>query len=821
MKNDNLKKVAILSTAFILSASLFNFGPVSFKVLPQTPTVYAASSDDLKTKINNVLSVVNSDDKLRPAYNAARTEITDTMNELHISQALPNLNAKGVSASQAIALRNFLSEVIDYTQFSSTGFNSTVLASLNSEFGINVSVEDVSAILLNTQQSIIDEVKSQNLADFDLDLLSSLVIDALTDEVNDAWSDNTSLINGLKTIYGSDVADVTADLTTLKSTIASEADNTVLKKGSAALAIGYAKHYISSNKATAILTTESGQTISITKVSVEGVTVPLSMLSWSDSTNNTTYDSDNNKVNFSYSGLSTSGSTVVQGKLGRIFNSLGFADVVLVETTLAYSISGGSGNGGGGGFIPPVTDNKEEAAVTLPAVNENVVKDSQELAELESIVPTSNAEVKELANAVNKLVDVTVKIAAPAGTSGGTNQTANLVISENSFSDAFLVDFAKNIVEVKNRVDGKVDVKPNITLDAAELSNVSAEIPASLINKLVNQGVATITLKTADGEITYPISQTSTNITITVTSKEEEEDVQYVPTGNSNTFNIQPGYSNILTISGFDGHYTALSFSLFGESAAPATLARGNSATPVVAASKAITVNTKSKLTVAKVNDKNEVSLIASKYNAETNKVEAYITEPGSYVVVSVDADFKDISSLAWAADAIKDGARQGIFQGRGNNEFKPKEGVTKAEYITILLRTFNLTASDEATKDVKFADVKSSNWYFNSVAGGLQYGIISHDSDKFDPNKLLTREEMADLTAKLLVNTFGLKNTYEATNAFKVDGHLIDEKYAASVQFVTNEGIFNGKSEGVFDPKGNVTRAEAAVVALRLQNAR
>ncbi|MFD1908529.1 S-layer homology domain-containing protein [Paenibacillus rhizoplanae] len=65
---------------------------------------------------------------------------------------------------------------------------------------------------------------------------------------------------------------------------------------------------------------------------------------------------------------------------------------------------------------------------------------------------------------------------------------------------------------------------------------------------------------------------------------------------------------------------------------------------------------------------------------------------------------FKDLGKVAWAADAINALAAKGIIKGMDGTNFAPMKSVTRAEFVTMLVRSLELGNS---ASPAKFSDVK------------------------------------------------------------------------------------------------------------------
>lgn len=169
-------------------------------------------------------------------------------------------------------------------------------------------------------------------------------------------------------------------------------------------------------------------------------------------------------------------------------------------------------------------------------------------------------------------------------------------------------------------------------------------------------------------------------------------------------------------------------------------------------------------------------------------------------------APFKDIENYGWAKEAIDFLYRRSIIAGRDENTFDPAGAVTRAEFIKMLVATYNFAANDY--QDYKFNDITGGEWYAIYVKKAAAMGVVTGDQNgNFNPNAQITREDMA-------VTIYRASKFAEATAA-PVFGDAADiSDYAkAAVATLHENGIVSGMGNMMFAPKKNVTRAEAAQI--------
>ncbi len=108
----------------------------------------------------------------------------------------------------------------------------------------------------------------------------------------------------------------------------------------------------------------------------------------------------------------------------------------------------------------------------------------------------------------------------------------------------------------------------------------------------------------------------------------------------------------------------------------------------------------------------------------------------------------------------------------------------------------------------VPFEDMNDASWATDSVAYLYRRGIISGKSSRtFDPSGLVTREEFAKMAVLAFVGSAsGSVSSFEDVSGWS----------APYVAMAASKGIVTGISEKEFNPKGNVTREQAATIIAR-----
>ncbi|MEK3697727.1 S8 family serine peptidase [Paenibacillus sp. FSL R10-2199] len=157
------------------------------------------------------------------------------------------------------------------------------------------------------------------------------------------------------------------------------------------------------------------------------------------------------------------------------------------------------------------------------------------------------------------------------------------------------------------------------------------------------------------------------------------------------------------------------------------------------------------------------------------------ITGDGTYTAAARNTSFSDIGTH-WAKDAVEVLAAHGIVAGKGTTaSFKPADSLNQAELLTLFDRLLG----------------KGDTWTTHIKESG------SRD--------VLTREEAAVILAEAL----GADVTSSALT-FKDTGS-ISANAKNAIAYAVSKGYLQGVGNNTFNPKGTLTRAQAAVILERV----
>ena len=171
---------------------------------------------------------------------------------------------------------------------------------------------------------------------------------------------------------------------------------------------------------------------------------------------------------------------------------------------------------------------------------------------------------------------------------------------------------------------------------------------------------------------------------------------------------------------------------------------------------------------------------------------------------------FKDVTQNDWFYDSVKYAVENNIFSGTDKDTFSPNDPMTRAMYVTVMGHIAGI--SDEySIKEGLFSDVKHNAYYAPYVMWAVEKGISKGvGNNKFSPNSLITREQMATLTVNFF-DAYGIPYPESTNKAVPKDLDKISDYAKSAVMKLWSCGLLMGDEKGNFNPKKNATRAEAA----------
>lgn len=149
------------------------------------------------------------------------------------------------------------------------------------------------------------------------------------------------------------------------------------------------------------------------------------------------------------------------------------------------------------------------------------------------------------------------------------------------------------------------------------------------------------------------------------------------------------------------------------------------------------------------------------------------------------------------------------IMRGDQFGNLEPERSITRAEFVTMLNRTFGYTK----TGAQPFRDVNIRDWYYDDISAAYTAGYFQGTSKSTaSPNATLTREEAATMLCRNL-----MLQPLSGEDLSFTDSRLASSWSRGYIKAAAEEGILRGDPDGKFRPLDNITRGEVAIMLVRV----
>ncbi len=173
---------------------------------------------------------------------------------------------------------------------------------------------------------------------------------------------------------------------------------------------------------------------------------------------------------------------------------------------------------------------------------------------------------------------------------------------------------------------------------------------------------------------------------------------------------------------------------------------------------------------------------------------------------------FADVKETDWYFESVKFANANRLMSGVSETEFAPMNHLTRGMLVTILYRLEKEPDCSAST----FSDVEDGMWYTKGIAWAAENNVVSGVGDnQFAPNSNITREQIA-----LIMYNYSNLHAFDTKESKSVaefkDANSVSAWAKEAVEWAVGAGLLSGKGDGILDPKGNATRAEIATILMR-----
>ncbi len=188
------------------------------------------------------------------------------------------------------------------------------------------------------------------------------------------------------------------------------------------------------------------------------------------------------------------------------------------------------------------------------------------------------------------------------------------------------------------------------------------------------------------------------------------------------------------------------------------------------------------------------------------------------------EADFQDLPTNFWARPFIEEMVQRDLIAGFPNQEFRPTQPMTRAEFAAIVSAAFGQNYGPQLPQASQpFEDVPSDLWAAPAIATVVETGFLSgYPDNRFQPQQPLSRVE-----ALVALSTgLGLRAeeaTEDILRTTFIDAIEIPSYARDAIAAATEAGlVVNHPDPKAFNPNQPATRADVSAFvyqALVLQN--
>lgn len=201
------------------------------------------------------------------------------------------------------------------------------------------------------------------------------------------------------------------------------------------------------------------------------------------------------------------------------------------------------------------------------------------------------------------------------------------------------------------------------------------------------------------------------------------------------------------------------------------------------------------------------------------NRLTVSVTGTGSVKLVDLALSFPDVTQDLWAKNQIDYMTSRGYITGKLDGTFGHSEAIQRR---TVAMLLWRIAGSPEVSGTCPFSDVKEDR-YYQAILWAYQKGIINGYNDgTFRSTDIISRQHFI-VMLKRYADSEGLELPTAdrgSVSSFN-DYQKIGSSFREAAQWGLDCGLVLGRANNVYDPVGNTSRAQMAVILSRFLIAR
>lgn len=171
---------------------------------------------------------------------------------------------------------------------------------------------------------------------------------------------------------------------------------------------------------------------------------------------------------------------------------------------------------------------------------------------------------------------------------------------------------------------------------------------------------------------------------------------------------------------------------------------------------------------------------------------------------------FSDLSETHWAYNNVMNLAEQGIINGYENGTYQPERAVSRGEFIKLVM-----TALYGGNEYFEVNNFNFGHWATPYAIEAARLGYLMDETGITNLNNSITRLEMVHILAKICSSN-QIEKKEQITSINFSDISELEEESQIYIEYVAQNGLINGYTDGTFKASKTMTRAEVATVMCR-----
>ncbi|MFE5317225.1 S-layer homology domain-containing protein [Paenibacillus sp. NPDC056579] len=217
-------------------------------------------------------------------------------------------------------------------------------------------------------------------------------------------------------------------------------------------------------------------------------------------------------------------------------------------------------------------------------------------------------------------------------------------------------------------------------------------------------------------------------------------------------------------------------------------------------------------------------AIIAASMLVSSPAFAAETVKNSSTTAVNTSSAFTDVASDHWAIKHVTKLAALGIIQGVDKGKFSPDTQVSQQDVVIMAVRMMGLESEALKNKTETNLPVTVDSYAKPYIALAFEKGLLSvkEESDGTAANSKTawgSKSATREWVAKLVIRSIDKENLADQKNADPstfADSKDISSWAVGYINAAVSLNIVNGMDDNMFQPKGNVTRAQMATFLSR-----